>query len=112
MVLIGYDYQRVRQIFLPPAQRLAQWQADPWGAASKTWFFSRTVAFAELTSTEVTAQNAESMLAASQALLHYSPEPRVVRRLIESAEQAGQKELAQWHRQQLQKVYGQEAGKD
>ena len=110
--LIGYDYQRVRQIFLPPAQRLVQWQADPWGAAQKTWFFRSTVDFAELTSTEVTAQNAESMLAASQALLHYSPEPRVVRRLIESAEQAGQKELAQWHRQQLGKVYGQEAGKD
>ena len=112
MALIGYDYQRVRQIFLPPAQRLAQWQANPWGAAQKTWFFRSTVDFAELTSTEVTAQNAEAMLAASQALLHYSPEPRVVRRLIESAEQAGQKELAQWHRQQLQKVYGQEAGKD
>ncbi len=109
IALIGYDHLRMRQIFLPPAQRLALWQADPWGAARASWFFGRTVAFAELTSTEVTPDNAAEMLAASQALLHYSPEPRVVRQLIASARLSGREDLARWHTRQLRQVYGQAA---
>lgn len=105
IALIGFDYQRMRQIFLPPTQRLALWQADPWGAARQTWFFRSTVAFAELTSTAVTPDNAKAQLASSQALLHYSPEPRVVQHLIDSARLLGQDGLAQRHSQQLEQVY-------
>lgn len=106
IALIGYDYQRTRQIFLPPAQRLPQWQADPWSAAQNTWFFRSTVDFAEWSSVEVTPSNAAEVLPATQRLLHYSPEPRVVQRLITSAQLLGQEELAQWHAQQLERVYG------
>lgn len=106
MALVAYDYQRVRQIYLPLAQRVAVWADDPWGAAGRTWFFGSTVAFARVTSTPVTPDNAAEMLEASQALLHYSPEPRVVRQLIDSAQQAGHEDLARWHRRQLQVVYG------
>jgi hypothetical protein len=106
IALIGHDYQRTRQIFLPPAQRLAPWQADPWGAAQQTWFFRSMVDFAEWSSADVTANNAPQVLAASERLLHYSPEPRVVQRLIDSARLLGREDLAQWHQQQLQRVYG------
>jgi O-antigen ligase len=106
MVLIGYDYQRVRQIFLPPAQRLAQWQAQPWQAAQQTWFFRSTFDFARLTSTPVTPDNAAGMLTASLATLHHSPEPRVLEKLIEAARLSGRDDLAQWHAAQLRAVYG------
>jgi len=36
--LIGYDYQRVRQVYLPPALRASWWRDNPWEAANKTWF--------------------------------------------------------------------------
>ncbi|MBM3386738.1 MAG: polymerase [Betaproteobacteria bacterium] len=109
IALIGFDHQRMRQIFLPSTQRLALWQADPWGAARQTWFFRRTVDFAELSATEASPDNASAMLASSERMLHYSPEPRVVQRLIDSARLLGREELAQWHTQQLQRVYGQQA---
>jgi hypothetical protein len=47
------------------------------------------VVFAELTTAPVTRANARAMYAMAQASLHYSPEPAVVERLIESAVMLG-----------------------
>ncbi len=105
-VLIGGDYQRVRQIYLPPAQRWALWQDDPWTAARHTVFFGPAVRFAEVTTTSVNENNAAAVLATSQAVLHYSPEPRVIDKLIESARLSGQTELAAWHEARKAEVYG------
>ena len=107
IVLIGGDYQRVRQIYLPPAQRWAPWQDDPWTAARRTIFFGPAVRFAEVTTTSVNADNAAAVLAASQAVLHYSPEPRVIDKLIESAKRADRSDLARWHEAQKAAVYAQ-----
>lgn len=107
IVLIGGDYQRVRQIYLPPAQRWALWQDDPWTAARRTVFFGPALRFAEVTTTAVNADNAAAMLQASQAMLHYSPEPRVVDKLIESAKRADRPDLAQWHEARKAVLYGQ-----
>jgi hypothetical protein len=54
----------------------------------------------------VTDDNAARLLQDSLSALHYSPEPRVVQKLVESAERSGQAQLAQWHRSQLRRVYG------
>lgn len=105
ILLIGADYARMRQIYLPQAQRWALWRDDPWGAARQTLFFSQVVRFAELTSTPVTTDNAPAMLQASLAMLHYSPEPRVIDKLIDSARLSGQDPLARWHLRQKQIVY-------
>ena len=104
--LIAYDYARMRQIYLPATQRVAVWQDDPWSAARQTWFFGQAVRFAELTSTPITADNAQTMLDASLATLHYSPEPRVIDKLIDSARLVGQDDLARWHEAHKQAVYG------
>ena len=104
--LIAYDYERTRQIYLPATQRVAVWQDDPWSAARQTWFFGQAVRFAELTATPVTADNAQAMLDASLATLHYSPEPRVIDKLIDSARLVGQDDLARWHETHKQAVYG------
>ena len=106
MALIAADYQRMRQIYLPHAQRSALWQADPWGAARQTWFFGDALRFAEVTVTPVGPENAQALLDASLATLHDSPEPRVIDKLIESARLLGQNQLADWHQTQKQKVYG------
>ena len=104
--LAAYDYQRMRQIYLPAAQRAAVWRDDPWSAARRTRFFSQAVRFAEVTSTPVTPDNAQAILDASLAVLHYSPEPRVIDKLVESARLTGRDDLARWHLAHKQAVYG------
>ena len=106
LIWIGYDYQRMRQIYLPAAQRTGFWRDEPWTHARQTLFFGNAVRFAEVTSTPVTQQNASAMLQASQAVLHYSPEPRVIDKLIESARLSGREDLARWHQAHQQAVYG------
>ncbi len=105
LALIAVDYARVRQIYMPAAQRWLWWRDDPLGAAKASWFFGASARFAELTLTTVTPDNAADMLQLSQAMLHESPEPKVIRQLINSARLTGQESLAQWHQQQMDKVY-------
>jgi hypothetical protein len=85
----GWDYARVSQIYLPPEQRRAPWRQDALGAAQRSWLFAAQARFAELTLASLTRENAEWMHARAQEVLHYSPEPRVVERLIESASMTG-----------------------
>lgn len=95
--IVGADYARARQIYLPAAERWPVWRDDPLGAARSSWFFKRSAAFAELTMTRITPENAPWVLATSQEMLHYSPEPRVVRQLILSAHRLGRQDLVDLH---------------
>ncbi len=106
VLFVGADYQRARQVYLPPAQRWSIWAQDPWTAAERSMFFAEAVRFAQVTTTPVTEDKASAMLQASQALLHYSPEPRVIDKLIESARLAHEDRLANWHAAQKAAVYG------
>lgn len=95
--MVGTDYARTRQIYLPAQHRWSLWGADPLGAARSSWFFKRSGTFAELTMTKVTPQNAPWVLATSLDMLHYSPEPMVVRQLIKSASILGRQDLVELH---------------
>ena len=95
--LVGADYARARQIYMPAAQRWPVWRDDPLGAAHSSWFFKRSAAFAELTMTRITPENAPWVLTTSLELLHYSPEPKVVRQLILSAHRLGRQDLVELH---------------
>jgi O-antigen ligase len=95
--LVGADYARARQIYMPAAQRWPVWRDDPLGAAHSSWFFKRSAIFAELTMTPVTPDNAAWVLATSLDMLHDSPEPRVVRQLIWSAHKLGRQDLVDLH---------------
>jgi O-antigen ligase len=95
--LVGADYARARQIFMPAAERWPVWRADPLGAARSSWLFQGSATFAEVTTTRITPENAAWVLASSQEMLHYSPEPRVVRQLILSAHRLGRQDLVDLH---------------
>ena len=90
----GWDYWRVSQIYLPSAQRTARWRDEPMAAARQTLLFGGAVQFAEVTTRPVTRENAAWMLDAASALLHYSPEPRVIERVIEAATLLGRDDVA------------------
>lgn len=90
----AWDYTRVSQIYLQPDERRANWRQDPLAHARGSWLFASQARFAELTLTEPNRANAEGMYRLSLEMLHYSPEPRVIERVIESAAMTGRQDEA------------------
>nr|WP_278875782.1 Wzy polymerase domain-containing protein [Variovorax paradoxus] len=97
MAVVGYatwDYIRISQIYLARDERLPAYEDGTLAKARKSWLFARQVDFAELTLTAVTPDNAAAMHSLAERTLHFSPEPRVIVKLIESAELMGRGEEA------------------
>jgi O-antigen ligase len=81
----GWDYYRVSQIYREPAQRAAAYRVDTLAKVQDSWLFRNQVRFATLTLSSVTPANAMAINRSAHALLHFSPEARVVAKLIDSA---------------------------
>ena len=90
----AWDYRRISQIYLQPEQRDAQYQSDTIGKIRGSWLFADQVRFAELMVTPLSASSADWTFSTATSLLHYSPEPRVVEKLIESAVMLGRDDEA------------------
>jgi Virulence factor membrane-bound polymerase, C-terminal/O-Antigen ligase/Protein glycosylation ligase len=85
----AWDFNRVSQIYKPVAQRDPAYSSNPLAYAKQSWLFRNQAEFAELTLQSVTASNAQAVYDQAQRVVHYSPEPRVVQRLIDSARLLG-----------------------
>jgi O-antigen ligase len=83
--IAAWDYHRVSQIYRDPEHRAPAYRENTLEKIRDSWLFSNQVRFAEFTLTPLTRDNAESLNAMGHQLLHYSPEARVVEKLIESA---------------------------
>jgi hypothetical protein len=88
------DYQRVSQIYLPADQRDRAYRGDTLRQIGSSWLFDNQLQFAVLSTTPLTPANAPAQRALAQRMLHYSPEPRVVEILIESASLMGDLDAA------------------
>lgn len=93
----GWDYWRVSQIYLPVQARNPAYQSDPLAQARGSWLFHDQVQFARLTTMPLTRDNAASVAHLAEAMLHYSPEPRVIRLLVESLTLLGRDDEALFH---------------
>lgn len=91
----AWDYRRISQIYLPSEARDAAYRTDTLAKISNSWLFADQVRFARLLTTPLTRENATWTFETAQLLLHYSPEPRVAERLIESAVMLGRDDEAQ-----------------
>ena len=85
----AWDFYRVSQIYKPVEQRDARYSGNPLAHAKQSVLFRNQAEFAELTLQNVTASNAQAVYDQAQRVVHYSPEPRVVQRLIDSAKLLG-----------------------
>ena len=90
----AWDYRRISQIYLEPDQRDAQYQSDTLDKIRSTWLFADQVQFAELMVTPLSAATADWTFNTATRLLHYSPEPRVAEKLIDSAVMLGRDDEA------------------
>jgi len=97
VVLAAWDYWRVSQIYLPPEARSPAYRADPLSKARNSWLFRDQADFAELTTTPLTRSNAAHIAALARRLVHYSPEPRVIKPLVESLTLLGRDDEALMH---------------
>ena len=85
----AWDYHRVSQIYKPIEQRDPMYSSNPLGYAKQSVLFRNQAEFAELTLQPITASNAQAVYDQSQRVVHYSPEARVVQRLVDSARLLG-----------------------
>ena len=90
----AWDYRRISQIYLAPDMRAPAYRENTMAKIRDSWLFRNQVQFAELTTTDVTADNAARINAMAHDLLHFSPETRVAEKLIDSALVLGRDEEA------------------
>lgn len=93
----GWSYWRASQPYLPPAERAAQFKAQSWTELRDTWLFSDQVDFAQLAVTPVTPASAPYLELLATDLLHFSPEPMVVQKLLQSAQTQGKDEVVAFY---------------
>jgi O-antigen ligase len=103
--VVAFDYHRVSQIYLPAAQRHSLYRSDPLQHAQGSWFFQGHAQFAKLALSPLTADNASEQLQLAQELLHHSPEPLVIERLLNSAELLGETQIPNLHSQRYRAAY-------
>ena len=85
----AWDFNRVAQIYRPPAMRDAAYRDNPMQAASQSWLFKNQVDFARLMTQNITPENAQETHDLALRVLHYSPEPRVVERAVQNLKLLG-----------------------
>jgi hypothetical protein len=102
---VAWDYWRISQIYLPPAARHTAYQTDTLDKVQGSRLFRDQVQFAELTLTPLDEDNAVHIHALAEAMLHFSPEPRVVEKLIESAVMLHQDEEAMFYLQRYKAAF-------
>jgi O-antigen ligase len=98
-------YDRVSDAYRPPEQRRAALRHDPVGALGDPVLFADQVRFAQLAITPLTAANARQVHELAERMLHYSPEPMVVEKLVESALALGRDEEAALHMQRFRAAF-------
>lgn len=86
---VAWDYWRVNQMYVVQSERATAYRDDTLDKLRGSWLFRSQVQFAELTTMQLTPDNAAYVFDLAQQLLHFSPEPRVVEKLIESSVMLG-----------------------
>lgn len=104
-VFAAFDYHRASQIYLQPDQRSSWYAADPLGVAKKSVLFQSHAKFAELQITPLTRESAPRILELSSELVHWSPEPRIIEKLIESATILQLDDVAAFHLRCFKRAY-------
>jgi O-antigen ligase len=103
----AFDYHRVSQIYLQPEERSEWYKADALGAAQRSVLFQSHAKFAELVITPMSRENAPRILALSSELVEWSPESRVIEKLIESATMMELSDVAAFHLRRYKMAYPQ-----
>jgi O-antigen ligase len=84
-----WQYDRVSDAYRDPQQRRESLRHDPVAGLAQAWPFQSQVDFARLSVAQVRPESARQVHELATEILHYSPEPAVVEKLVESAVMLG-----------------------
>jgi O-antigen ligase len=107
VIYSAWDYWRVSQLYLLPTDRAAAYRDATLDKVRDSRLFAKQVQFAEFTTSTLTPDNAEHLYAMADQLLHFSPEPRVVEKLIEAAVMLGRDEEAMFYLERFRAAFPQ-----
>ena len=102
---VARQYAAVSQLYYTVSAGSTALRLDAQGRVEGAPLFDDAARFAYVTQQTVTPSNAAKVHAIAGELLHYSPEPRVIERLIESAQLLGLINEAQFHRLRYAAAY-------
>ena len=100
----AWDFNRVSQVYRQAASRDAAYRDNPLHHAKQSWLFKNQADFAELTTQQINADNAAELYPQALRLMHYSPEARVVQRVIDSGQWLGHDQQVQTLTERLEDV--------
>ena len=103
----GWDYRRISQIYQTANQRAEAYRENTLERIGDSWLFRNQVRFAELTTLTLTPENASHVHSLAADLLHFSAEPRVVEKLIESATLLGLDQERRFYELRYQAAFAQ-----
>jgi hypothetical protein len=83
--LVTWNYWRMSQLYLNLDKRAPAYRDDTYAKVQDAWFFGGHVDFALLSVTPVTEQTAPYLLELGERLLHFSPEAKVVEKILDAA---------------------------
>lgn len=93
----AWDYHRISQLFMTREERSPAYRDHTLAKAQRSWLFADVVGFAETTTRPATRESAARLLPTALAALHFSPEARVITKVIECASLLGEDDLALAH---------------
>ena len=105
LVYASFDFVRVTQLYLAPEDRVWPFRERTQEQAERSFLYRNAVEFARVSTTDVTPEKAKQQLAQVQQLMHYSPEPRVIIRLIECLQVLGHQAAADAQAEHFRQVY-------
>lgn len=101
----AWDYWRVGQLYVAPAERAPAYRDNTLNQLREVWLFRSQVQFAELTTLPLNQDNAAYAHDLARQMLHFSPEPRVVEKMIDSAVLLGREDEAAFYRARYQAAF-------
>lgn len=104
-LISAWNYQLASQIYRAPETRMQAYQDDTQNKIRNVRFFQDQVRFAELTTTDLTPKNASATHTLALEMLHFSPEPRVVELVVESARLLGRTDEADFYALRYQAAF-------
>ncbi len=83
--MVSWNYWRMSQLYMTAENRAPAYRDDTHSKVQGAWFFSGHVDFAVLSVTPVSEQTAPYLLQLGEQLLHFSPEAKVVEKILDAA---------------------------
>lgn len=101
----AWNYQMASQIYLAPESRMSDYKDNTEEKIRNVMFFQDQVRFANLTTTELTTENANRLHALALDMLHFSPEARVVELVLQSSSLLGRSDEVRFYAARYQAAF-------